>query len=221
MNKNIVKAVSVIFLMNMVITGCANSLKDENTALKEELIQVQATNANLENKVQDLSKQLEESKNSGETSASQNSTKAYPLYTANIDSYKKEIGGYININNDVELKEKLVTLTSTLSEKYFDNLPIEVLNIEDVDGKKIAVINLMESKDNQVIKEVEKFKGSSWATLYFQGSTGGQVTSITLIETLLQREYEEQWIDGVKFLYNNETCDYEHVPELGKVNYRR
>lgn len=47
------------------------------------------------------------------------------------------------------------------------------------------------------------------------------MTSTALIETILQREHDGEWIDGVKFLYNNSVCDFQHAPELLNINYRR
>ena len=56
----------------------------------------------------------------------------------------------------------------------------------------------------------------------FQGSTGGQVTANTLIENFLQsnNKSKTEWIDGVKFLYNNETIEYDHVADLSNIQYR-
>ncbi|MCB2291425.1 hypothetical protein LGK97_16990 [Clostridium sp. CS001] len=82
------------------------------------------------------------------------------------------------------------------------------------------MINLNESKENEGIKEQIKLTGNTWARKYFQGSTGGKVTSVTLIETMLQKEHKEQWIDGVRFLYNNGVCNFDHTSDLSKVNYR-
>jgi hypothetical protein len=96
------------------------------------------------------------------------------------------------------------------------------VKIEEVNNKKIAVINLEESKENQGIKDDGKLKAMTWATHYLQGSAGGSMTSETLIETLLQREHTGEWIDGVRFLYNGGPCDdhFQHSPNLMRVNYR-
>lgn len=40
------------------------------------------------------------------------------------------------------------------------------------------------------------------------------------IETFLQRDYKEQWIDGALFLYNGEKCEYDHVPNLSATKFR-
>jgi hypothetical protein len=49
------------------------------------------------------------------------------------------------------------------------------------------------------------------------------MTSESLIETLLQREYNGEWIDAVKFLYNDSPIDdhFQHAPDLMEINYRK
>ncbi|MDU7440052.1 MAG: hypothetical protein E7L05_05625 [Clostridium sp.] len=48
------------------------------------------------------------------------------------------------------------------------------------------------------------------------------MTANTLIENFLQSNNKSNvdWIDGVKFLYNNETIEYDHVSELSEVHYK-
>jgi len=145
----------------------------------------------------------------------------YPIYSADVNTYAKEIHFGTYIPGNLSIKNKLEAIANSLSEVHFSNLPIEVSQITEIDGKKVAIINLKESEENQKINDPSQFKGPSWATHYFQGSTGGTITSISLIETFLQKDYEGQWIDGVKFLYNNKVCSFEHVPSLGKISYRK
>lgn len=108
-----------------------------------------------------------------------------------------------------------------LSQYCFDGLPIEVSEIKKVDGKEIAVINLKESVFNEEIDAPKKFVGRTWKAGYFQGSCGGSITSMELIETFLQRDYKGKWIDGVQFLYEgNNITEFDHVPRLSDINYR-
>ncbi len=132
-----------------------------------------------------------------------------PVYTANIDTYKRETEYYIIIPKKILLEEKLKVMADILT-KSFANLPIEVMRIDNKEGKLIAVINLKENSESN----------ATWNTLYFQGSCGGTVISTTLIETFLQRDYEGEWIDGVKFLYHGGDVQFEHVADLEKINYR-
>lgn len=145
----------------------------------------------------------------------------FPVYTANVDTYKKEIEFYIYVPKDLSLKEKLDVIGDKLSRYRFSNLPIELSGIEEENGKKIAVIKLEESVQNQEAEDYTELKGRTWRTHYFQGSCGGTVTMTTLIETFLQREYKGEWIDGVVFNYSAErNVEFEHVSGLFGVNYR-
>lgn len=208
------------------MTGCSNTLKIENNTLKKEIAEVKDKNVNMEKTVSELQNTLELKEQELKMmairkTAFQNKNNIYPIYTSNIYTFEKEVDGYIYINNSISLMQKLDTLANVLSEVYFDNLPIQVIKIEEVDKKKIAVVNLSESKENQGITNSNDYKGKSWSLLYFQGSTGGHITSTQLIETLLQRDYKGQWIDGVRFLYNSGACDYEHAPALKNISYRK
>lgn len=227
MNKRFLKVGCLIFLMSILLSGCSNSLKNENNSLKKELIEVKNKNSSLESTNKDLTNQLEEEKQKNsiaKVSAINDKNNIYTIYTANIDTYKREADVYVYINNSTDLKQKLIIVANVLSEGYYSNLPIEVVKIEEAKGKKVAVINLKESKENQGIKDYEKFKGKTWATNYLQGSAGGSITSEALIETLLQREHNGEWIDAVRFLYNDGPCDsslFQHASDLMQVNYRK
>ena len=147
----------------------------------------------------------------------------FPIYTADINTYEREISAYVSMPEDSSVKEKLDIIANKLSSDYFGNLPIVVTKIENKSGKKIAVISLNESKENQGITEPLKMKGDTWAIVYFQGSCQGTVTSTTLIESFLQKDYKGEWVDGVSFLYNNSSMnnvDGEHAPDLYEVDFR-
>lgn len=143
-----------------------------------------------------------------------------PIYTANILTYKDEIKYYMAIPKELSLEEKLSTIANKLSQYCFNGLPIEVLEIEKVEGKKIAIIDLKELSFNQGIDEYTKFIGSTWKTYYFQGTTGGAITSKQLVDTFLQKGYQGEWIEGVQFLYEGEIIDYEHVFGLSDIHWR-
>ncbi len=144
-----------------------------------------------------------------------------PIYTANLNTNEREILYYISIPKQFSLEEKLNIISEKLSKYCYENLPIELLRIENNEGKKIAVINLRELDENKGISEVEKIKGKTWRTYYFQGSTGGAITSTNLIETFLQKDYRGEWIDGVRFIYNNDPDTWwQHVEKLFETNYR-
>jgi hypothetical protein len=224
MSKRTIKFSCSIFIISMIITGCSNSIKNENSILNEEIVVLKEKNAELEKSINSLNDTLKEYENRKAKEKEEHAelrNNMYPIYTANVDTYKKEVGTYIYVPKEADLKEKLINLAKGLSEVYFNNLPIEFVNIEEVDKNKILVVNLRESEDNQGITDPSKFKGATWATNHLQGSTGGAQTSTMLIETMLQKEHEGEWVDGVKFLYNNATCEFEHAPNLANINYRK
>lgn len=132
-----------------------------------------------------------------------------PVYTINEDNYQIiEVEDYIQIYTNTSMEEKLKSIADYLSKSYFANLPIEVVKIED----NIAFINLKEDVNNK----------SSWSTYYFQGSYGGRQTATKLIETFLQRNYKEEWIKGVKFMYNDQAdWEFEHLgDDFSEIHYR-
>lgn len=227
MDKRTIQIGCLILLTTIIITGCSNSLKSENNALEKELAEANSKILNLESVNKDLANQLNEEKQKNtiaKVPAINNGNNIYAIYTANIDTYQKEADVYVYISDSIDLKQKLTSIANVLSEGYFSNLPIEVFEIEKFNDKKIAVINLKESKENQGVESPEKLKGKTWATNYLQGSTGASITAVSLVETLLQREHKGDWIDGVRFLYNGGPCDaslFQHAAGLTQVNYRK
>lgn len=131
------------------------------------------------------------------------------IYTIDQNSLEPNESGSIEVNESLSLIDKLKELSKSVSEKNFNKLSIEVKSIDTVNGKKVATINLADTNNSKWVQK-------------FQGSTGGAVTSNTLIENFLQSNNKSrgEWIDGVKFLYNNETIEYEHVADLSTTKYR-
>ncbi|MBA7637487.1 hypothetical protein ES703_45132 [subsurface metagenome] len=137
----------------------------------------------------------------------------FPIYGSDEKAMNLEINYYIRIPNNLPTEEKLRILADKLS-RFIFKLPIEVLRIEERKDKKIAVINLLENEVNSYFK---------WNSLYFQGSTGGFFTTMTLRKTFLQDSYKGNWIDGVEFYYEGEPIleeDWDHISLSGTI-YRR
>ncbi|MGL4848143.1 MAG: hypothetical protein ACRC28_04315 [Clostridium sp.] len=131
--------------------------------------------------------------------------RTFYLTTLNIDD-KVENGGEIKTTG-LGVAENLKVILEDVSKKYFDNEEITLTTIETIDNKKIAVVNLS-SKSNY-------WEGR------MQGSTGGKITSYTLIENVLQRKYTGYWVDGVKFTLNGKPLqDTGHATNLTKIIYR-
>ena len=214
----------------VVLTGCSNSLKTENAELKKQITELNMKNTELSKKNDQLNKENETLNNKiseaevKSSNTDQDAVKAIegalPIYTADTDSLDKKIYFWVYVNDESTVKGKLNILLKALSKSCFGGLPIEITQIKQVNGKKIATINLKESRENQIINNTSKYKGSSWAAEFFQGSTGGSITATSLSETVLQRDYKGEWIDGVEFKYNNKPIDFEHVPDLADTIYR-
>lgn len=142
------------------------------------------------------------------------------LYSKDVNTDEQVIVGEVEVNEDLSLEEKIEKLSKELSEKVFDNLPIEFVKINDIEGKKIALFNLDELGNNAKDITFDKYEGINWINNYFAGSAGGSVTEYTLITTLLQKNYTGEWIDGIEFTYKNSKIEFDHVPALGEITYR-
>ena len=84
-----------------------------------------------------------------------------------------------------------------MSQLQFEGSPIELEKIED----NIAYINIKEEKNK-----------NNWKQKYFQGSTGASITTYSLVENLLQRNYKGNWIKGICFTYENRSdIQFDHL----------
>ena len=191
---------STVLLLSIVMVSCTQKSNDTATSKA------------------DSNTTVEQNKdNSNTTKSDDTQSKSEPkvnkikiiIYSIDENSLEPNQSGNIEVNENSTLEDKLKQLSKALSEKNFDNLPIEVKSIDTVNGKKVATINLVDASNKKWISK-------------FQGSTGGAVTSGTLIENFLQSNNKSrgEWIDGVKFLYNNEKIEYEHVSNLSEIQYR-
>jgi len=143
---------------------------------------------------------------------------ALKVYGADDQAMHVVVDHEIFVPKDYLLPEKLDALAAELSRSRFRGLPVDVLAIRNRDGRKIAWINLRE--DPTVLTATGR--PITWSGLYFQGSAGGSMTTGTLIETFLQKEYPGPWIDGVRFFYENkpiEEAGFDHIG-LYRVHWR-
>ncbi len=143
------------------------------------------------------------------------------------------------IPEGLQLAQRLQILASALSGRRFGNLPIEVIGVEERDGKTIALVNLLETDRNRDLFAEQKrlwdegkreqadslylrMQRASWRTLYFQGSCGGTCTTIMLVQTFLQKGYDGTWLDGVEFYYEGEPIsdEWDHI-RLSGVKLRQ
>ena len=189
---------ATVLMLSITMVSCTIKPNDTNSSSKTTTVE--------QNKDSDSSSKAENDKPKEE--AKVNKIKL-SIYTIDENSLEPNESNTIEVNETLSLEDKLKALSKEISEKKFDKLPIEVKSIDKVNGKKVATINLADSGTNKWVSK-------------FQGSTGGSVTSNTLIENFLQSNNKSkgEWIDGVKFLYNNETIEYDHVSDLSTIKYR-
>jgi hypothetical protein len=122
----------------------------------------------------------------------------------------------IPINKNDELEVKLVSILDTLSHSYFNDLALVLIKIDTSSRFKIAHINLRENPDYNGPGSLGFYQ--SWYD-FFQGSSGGQHTSIILEENVLQRLYKGAWIDAVVFYYQGEEIgEMDHLDLSGQIN---
>lgn len=215
-------AVAMIFVMGASVYGCTgtNASGSKNDDVVVEDSNSNNDGANDETVVEDEEENNEQISNTEENSEDKSKVEVFKLYSKDAEQGAEINLGEVEINKNESLENKLSKIASVLSEKAFDNLPISLTEIKDIDGKKIAVFNLDEMGNNAGDVQFSDYEGISWYNNFFVGSTGGEITEYTLIRNLLQTEYTGEWIDGVEFTYKGSKIEFDHVPELGEINYR-
>jgi len=224
--KKIMTHMLIILMFMLLVTGCKensvkheealDSLMYENTVITEKIENLSNRVGNLETNKEMLLKLIDEQVTILSGKLDDDYT-ALPIYNLDINTDKLRVQYYVMIQKGLLLEKKVKTLADKLSIYSFDGLPIELLRIESLDGTSIAVINFIDPEDR-----IKSGYRKTWANFYFQGSSGGNATATKLLRTFLQEDFKGEWIDGVKFLYNNEeTNNFEHVGELlGGIHYR-
>lgn len=129
----------------------------------------------------------------------------FPIYTMDED-LNLIVAGYAAIKPQAELSDKLDELTASISRLLFDGRMMEVTEIKTEDGKKVVYVDLMDA--------------SKWNQL-FQGSTNGGTHSNALVSSYLQKDFLNDWIDGVHFTLDGQPIEREHAPLLEKTQYRK
>ena len=203
---------SIVVMLSLTMVSCGNSTKNittnQNTTSSSSSTQEETKTDSTSSEDTTKEEANTDSNNDDSTKNTANTVK-FSIYKVDENSLEPNEIQSISINENASLKDKLTQLAESVSDNNFDGLPIEIKSIDTVDGKKIATINLTDSGNKTWVQK-------------FQGSTGGQVTANTLIENFLQTNNKSntEWIDGVKFLYNNEAIEYDHVSDLSNIQYR-
>ncbi|MEO0189758.1 MAG: hypothetical protein ABIL18_02130 [candidate division WOR-3 bacterium] len=134
----------------------------------------------------------------------------FKVYSYNPINDSVEIDFYIKIPKHLPLETKLRIITDRLSRFEFQRHPINFLRVENRKGKKIAIVDL---------KEPDYSHAFTWRGGFFQGSSGGLSTTITLVKTFLQPDYQGEWIDGIEFYYEGEPIsnEWDHIRLNGTI----
>jgi outer membrane murein-binding lipoprotein Lpp len=227
MRKRIVIAM-VMVLSVLLFSGCTTKagtgteipqLNEKIAALEVQVKGLEEENAALEAAVRTLeeaktvlTRELEALKSGGTVTEPGSSVPVeyYPIYAMDVDSMQRITVSFTGIERTRNLRGKLEEVSRALSSEVFEKLTIDLKEVTTIDGKEIATFNL---KD---VPGIEK----AWGEIYFQGSTGGSATIMALTDTLLQKDYQGEWVDGVKFLYEDQAIEFEHVESLGETFYR-
>lgn len=164
---------------------------------------------------------------------------SFKIYGADSMADYLVIDSRVTIPEDGAIEHRLQLLADSLSQKKFGGLPIEILRAENRGGDRIAIIDLRETETNRRVFAVQESlwaqgkggeiearkiysEGLSWRLGFFQGSTGGYFTTMKLILSLLQNDYEGEWIDGIEFYYEGKPVsdEWDHI-DLDGTKYRR
>jgi hypothetical protein len=147
----------------------------------------------------------------------------FPLYIAKDVKLKPSgnfitvpvIDHYLHIDQHFDLNEKIGILLNQLSERYFNNLDLELRGIQSNGSLTTVLVNLEEKPGYEGPGSLQPYM--SWYD-FFQGSHGGLNTQITLTESLLQRHRKGEWFDALVFLYRgDEFGDYDHINLKGRI----
>ncbi len=217
------KSIFMILIINtLMMVGCTN---DEDLE-KNDMNSGNNTNTEVVNKLDELDEKEEDDIKETDQIENQNSTKDeeedietekdekdeinkeddginetkqvdIQLVTMDVHTSESIPLGNVSIDKNNDIEENLEIVIDKISELKFDDAPIELLKIEN----NIAYIDIRESDDKNY-----------WSSNYFQGSTGASITSFTLVENILQRNYQGEWIDGIYFSYEGKTdIEFDHL----------
>lgn len=130
------------------------------------------------------------------------------IYSLNVQTEEIGIKSQLEVKKSLPLEEKIKLLINSLSKENFDNRKIELLEIKEENGEKIAYVSLVDTNEKD-----------SWYP-YFQGSLGAFSTKLSIIESILQRDYEGSWVEGVNLSYNKKYEEFDHITFENVVYWR-
>lgn len=186
-----------LFSSVVMITGCVRVDINTNENPKED------TNINKEEENNKEEKPVVEDDEKDIDTTDKDDTVAnikevsFDISSLDVNSGEKIVIGSLKLDESKSIEDKLNLLLKEISKLSFDNAPIKLTKMQN----NVAYIDLSEGENKNY-----------WSTGYFQGSTGGSITTYTLTESILQRNYKGQWIDGVCFSYEGKTdMEFDHL----------
>lgn len=202
---------TVLMLSVLTLVSCKSKKIDDSNSSSSSVSDT-TSSKDTEDKNEDKNETENKTENQSKPQSDSKPTETkikFSIYAIDENSLEPNEVSSISLDSSLSLNDKLNQLSTAVSKTNFNGLALEVKSIDTVNGKKVATINLADSGDKTWVPK-------------FQGSTGGQVTANTLIENYLQSNNKSngEWIDGVKFLYNNENIEYDHVSELSQIHYK-
>lgn len=140
----------------------------------------------------------------------ENGVDLLPVFAQDSTAWHVEVAFYVAVPKTASVLSKLEQIADRLSRFLFQYTGIGVIRIDTLDGRAIAHISL--ACDSM---------GRPWAGKYFEGSSRGHTTMLTLWKSFVQDDYHGEWIDGVKFYLGEMpvTDTWDHV-HLAGVLYR-
>ncbi|MGL6105216.1 hypothetical protein [Romboutsia sp.] len=192
-----------IFLLAMIcslsLVGCSTQDQPDKKEPENTQNQEQQKEEPQNEEVEKEESKKEEEQTNEEDQKEATAKVIFNLYTIDVNDYSKVIpfeNKTFTIQTDKSIENNLQELCNTLKKEYFkdDNIGIKVVSI---DNDKIATINLTNEE--------------AWMK-HFQGSAGGIITQGTIVETLLQKQYQGDWIKGLKIQVDGKDGqEYDHV----------
>lgn len=192
------------------------NLNDRIATLEEQISRMEEENTNLRLEVETLTEERDTYKAALDalegTESEEPLAVVFTLHGGTEQGTPQTVGT-VSIPATLSLEEKLQVLADKLTEDVFPGLTMEFAGFQTMGGRSVAVMDLIEPADQAV-------GDPSWIYDHFQGSTGGTITTIALVETFLQREFDGAWIEGVYFTLNGESIQFEHVEGLEEPHFR-
>ncbi|MFB0918632.1 MAG: hypothetical protein QMB63_06140 [Clostridiaceae bacterium] len=128
----------------------------------------------------------------------------FPIFSKTPQDMAETVVAYAEIEPQLSVEDKVTKLTKALTSTVFNGQTIETSIVAD-GSKKILKVNLVGRE--------------AWSPV-FQGSTGGSINSFTIIETYLQKQYKNDWINSVEVTVDGKVPHFEHAPALDGSNDR-